>query len=83
MHEWNSKKTPAGQQWIRILDTVVTIIKYNKSTIDHYLYIKLFSDVTLPYLTVYTDDFLNTTNNERSFSELIMDFRNNFRLNSK
>ena len=26
---------PSGRQWNRLLDAVVTIIKYNKSTIDH------------------------------------------------
>ena len=54
----------------RLLDAVVTIIKYNKSTIDHDIYKKLFSDVTVSYLKAYTDDVLNTTNNETEFTEL-------------
>ena len=63
----NQVKKTAGKQWNRLLDAVVTIIKYNKSTIDHEIYIKVFNDGTVSYLTVYTDDVLNTTNNETSF----------------
>ena len=33
---------PDGRQWNRLLDEVVTIIKYKKSTIDHAIYIKVF-----------------------------------------
>ena len=33
---------PARQQWSRLIDAVVTILKYNKSTIDHAIYIKVF-----------------------------------------
>ena len=28
-------KKPDGQQWNRLIDAVVTMMKYNKSTIDH------------------------------------------------
>ena len=49
---------------------MVTILKYKKITIDHAIYIKVFSDGTIYYLTVSTDDVLNTTNNEKSFPEL-------------
>ena len=35
---------PAGQQWNRLLDAVVVILKYNKITIYHAIYIKVFSD---------------------------------------
>ena len=31
-----------GRQWNRLLDAVVTIIKYKNSTIDHAIYINLF-----------------------------------------
>ena len=31
----------AGRQWNRLLDAVVTILKYKKSTIDHAIYIKV------------------------------------------
>ena len=58
---------PDGRQWNRLLDAVVTIIKYKKSTIDHTIYIKGFSNGTVTYLSVSTDDVLNTTNNETSF----------------
>ena len=60
----------AGRQWDRLLDAVVTIIEYKKSTIDHAIYIKVFDDGTVSYLTVYTDDVFNTTNNENTFPEL-------------
>ena len=56
-------KKPAERQWNRLLDAVVTILKYNKSTIDHDIYIKVCTDDTVSYLTVSTDDVLNTTNN--------------------
>ena len=49
---------------------MVTIIKHKKGTIDHDIFIKVFYDGTVPYLIVYTDDVLNTTNNETSFTEL-------------
>ena len=61
---------PSGRQWNRILYEVVKIIKYKKSTIDHAIYIKVFTDGTVPYLTVSTDDVINTTNNENAFPEL-------------
>ena len=54
----------ARQQLNRLIDAVVTIIKYKKITIDHAIYIKFLTDITVSYLTVSTDYFLNTTNNE-------------------
>ena len=59
----------SGGKWNRLLDAVVTIIEYKKSTIDHAIYIKVFDDGTVSYLTVSTDDVLNTTNNENEFPE--------------
>ena len=53
---------------------MVTIIKYKKSKIDHDIYIKVFTDGTVSYLTVSTDDVLNTTNNKTEFPELIRVF---------
>ena len=41
-----------------------TILKYKKITVDHDIYIKVFSDITVSYITVYTDDVLNRNNNE-------------------
>ena len=38
---------PAGQKWNRLLDAVITIIKYKKNTIDHAIYIKVFTDGTV------------------------------------
>ena len=48
---------PDGRQWNRLLDAVVMIIKYNKIKIDNYIYIKVFSDRTVSYITVYTNFF--------------------------
>ena len=58
---------------------MVTTIKYKISTIDHEIYIKLFSDRTVYYLTFFTGDVLNTTNNERSFPELTRVLKNTLR----
>ena len=52
--------------------------KYKKITIDHDIYIKCFSYGTVSYLTVYTDDVLNTTNNENAFPELTRVFKEHF-----
>ena len=59
---------------------MVTIIKYKKSTIDHAIYIKVFTDVTVYYIKVSTDDVLNTTNNETAFLELTRVFKENFEI---
>ena len=45
-------------------------MKYKKIKIDHDIYIKFFSDGRVSYLTVSTDDFLNTINNKTEFTEL-------------
>ena len=66
---------PAVRKWNRLLDTVVAIIKYNKITIYHSIYIKIFTDVTVSYLTVSADDVLNTTTNETEFPELTRVFK--------
>ena len=60
-----------------------TIIKYNKRTIDHAIYIKVFSDVTVSYLTLSTDNVLNTTNNEMEFTELARVFEEDFDIKSQ
>ena len=54
--------------------------KYKKITIDHDIYIKVFHDGTVSYLMVYTDNFLNTTNAETSFTELRIFFEEYFEL---
>ena len=59
------KERPAVIQRNRILDAVVTIFKYNKIIIYHPICIKLFYDRTVSYITVSTDDVLNTINNEK------------------
>ena len=47
---------------------------------DHAIYIKLFTNGTLSYLTVYTDDVINNTNNETSFPELKRVFKERFEM---
>ena len=74
---------PARRQWNRLLNSVVKIMRYNKITIDHAIYIKVFSDVTVSYITVSTDYFLNTTNNETVFPELRRVLKKHLRLKSK
>ena len=70
---------PAIRQWNRLLDAVVTINKYNKSTIYHAIYIKVLSGGTVSCLTVSTDGVINTTTNNAEFSELRKFFKNTFR----
>ena len=59
---------------------MVTIIEYKKSTIDHAIYIKVFDDGTVSYITVSTDDARNTTNNENAFPELTRVFKEHFEM---
>ena len=59
---------------------MVTIIKHKKSTIEHTIYIKVFADGKVSYITVYTDDVLNTTNNENAFPELTRLFKEHFEM---
>ena len=54
---------PSVRQCNRLLDAVVTTIKYKKSKIYHDIYIKVFNDGTVSYLTVYTDDVHNIDGN--------------------
>ena len=62
-------KNASGCQGNRLLDEVVTIMKYKKRTIYHAIFIKVFSDGNISYLTVYTDDIMNTTSNDTDFPE--------------
>ena len=71
---------PSGRKWNIFLDAVVTILKYKKSTIDYAIYIKVFTDGTVSYLTVSTDDIFNTTNNENAFPELLRFFEEPFEM---
>ena len=84
MHEWNSgnKKQP-DNNGINSLIQWVIIIKYEKITIDHAIYIRFFSDGTVSYLTFSTDDVLNTTNNETKCTELRIVSKKILRLKSK
>ena len=42
---------PAGIKWNRLLDSVVTILEYKNSIIDHVIYTKVFTYGTVSYLT--------------------------------
>ena len=83
MYEYNPRKNPDGRQWNILLNTVVIILKYKKITIDHYIYIKVFNGKTVSYLTVSTDDVLNTNNNENAFPELTIVFKEHFDIKLK
>ena len=71
---------PSKRQWNRIIDAVVTVIKYKKRTIGHAIYIKVFTDGAVSYLTVYTDDVLNNTNKNNTFPELKIFFKEHFEM---
>ena len=58
---------PAGLQWNINLDKVVTINQYKKITINNDTYVKVFFDGTVSHLKVFTDIFLNNTNNDTEF----------------
>ena len=62
---------PAVRQWNRLLDAVFKILKYKKITIDYAIYIKVFYDGTVSYLTVSTVDIIKNDNNKTAFPELI------------
>ena len=64
MDKCNLGGKPAGRKLNCILDSVVTTNRYKKITIYHAIYIKVFYDGTVSYITVSNDDDLNTTNNE-------------------
>ena len=55
---------PDGQQWNQLLDAVVIMMKYKIITIDHAIFVKVFYNGNVSYITVYTYDVLNATNNE-------------------
>ena len=78
MHECNSGGETAGLKCNQLLDAVVTILVYNKITFDHDICIKVSADVTVSYLTLSTDDFLNTNKNNTEFPELRIVFEEGF-----
>ena len=57
-----------------------TIIKYKNIKIDHDIYIKVFTDGTVSYLKVSTDDVINNTNYETAFPELTKVFEEHFEM---
>ena len=69
-------KKPYGWQWNILLDSMMTIIKYKKSTFYHAIYIKVLSDVTVAYLIVSTGDILNISNNDTEFPEITIFLKN-------
>ena len=75
---WIQGPKPTGRQWGQLFDAVVTILKYKKSTIDHSIYIKVFSGGTVSYIAVFTYYVLNTTTNDTVFTELRIFFEEYF-----
>ena len=57
------------------------ILKYNKSTTDNAIFIKVFSDGTVFYITVSNDHVFNSTNNETEFTEIRRVFEEDFDIN--
>ena len=49
----------------------------------HYVYIKGFDDGTVSYLTVSTEDVLNTNNNETAFTELTRVFKEHLEMKAQ
>ena len=55
---------PAGQHWNILLDSVVKMITYKIITINHAIYVNLFSSSIWYYLTVSMDVVLNANNKD-------------------
>ena len=73
-------RKPFGRKRNQLLDAVVAILKYKKIVIDHAIYIKVLSGGNVSYLTVFTDDVLNTTDNETTFPERRRVFEESFEI---
>ena len=43
------------RKWNRLIDAVFKSLKYKKITIGHAIYIRVFSDGTVSYITVFTE----------------------------
>ena len=54
---------PPGRQRNRLIDDVVKIIQQKKIKIYHTIYVNIFYNCTVSYLTVLTGDVINTTKN--------------------
>ena len=74
---------PAGRQWNPLINSVIKIIIYKKSTIYHDTSIMISSYVTVSCLTVTTDNVLNIDHNETTFTELRRLLKNILILKSK
>ena len=61
---------PPGLQYNQLLDAVVTMMKYENSTTSHDIYINVFSNGIVSYVSFNINGVLNNTNNETSFPEL-------------
>ena len=59
---------------------VVTILKYNKTTIYHAIYINVLYGGTISCLTVSTNYIINNTNNKTDFPYLIKVFQESFEI---
>ena len=69
-----------GQKWNRLLDALLTMMKYTKITIDRAIYIKVLSGGNVCYIKVSTYGVINTTNNETGFTELRRVFEEAFEI---
>ena len=58
-------------------------MKYKKRKICHDIYINFFSDGTVSWLMVSTDDVMNNTNNETEFPELRRVFEEDFEIKAQ
>ena len=76
-------KKSFGWKWNRLLDTVVTILKYKKRQTYHAIYIKFFSERTVSYITVSDYDVLNITNNGTGFTGLTRVSEEDFEMKSQ
>ena len=47
------------------------------------MYVKICFNVTVSYLTVSTNDFLNNTNNNKAFQEIKILFEDNFKITTQ
>ena len=55
-------------------------MEYKKNTTYNSIYIKVFYDRIMLYLTVSTDDVINTNNNYTAFTELRTVFEKDFEI---
>ena len=67
MNGAQNKKISERQRNI-LLDTEVIMIKYKKIKMYHVIYIKVFFDKNVSYISVSTNKILNVTKNKTAFT---------------